>query len=38
MRRTVGLEVRIGGPSTPVPRQWGKYISNPKNKVRVRLF
>ena len=35
---SVGLEVRIGGPTTPVPRQWGKYISNPKNKVRVRLF
>ena len=35
---SVGLEVRIGGPTTPVPRQWGKYISNPKNKVRLRLF
>ena len=35
---SVGLEVRIGGPTTPVPRQWGKYISNPKNKVRLRCF
>ena len=35
---SVGLEVRIGGPTTPVPRQWGKYISNPKNKVRLRFF
>ena len=35
---SVGLEVRIGGPTTPVPRQWGKYISSPKNKVRLRLF
>ena len=30
---SVGLEVQIGGPATPVPRQWGKYIANPKNKV-----
>ena len=35
---SVGLEVRIGGPTTPVTRQWGKYISNPKNKVRLTLF
>ena len=26
------LEVHIGGPSTPVPKQWDKYITNPKNK------
>ena len=26
------LEVIIGGPSTPVPKQWAKYINNPKNK------
>jgi len=26
------LEVHIRGPSTPVPKQWDKYITNPKNK------
>ena len=26
------LEVLIRGPHTPVPKQWGKYITNPKNK------
>jgi len=26
------LEVKIRGPSTPVPKQWGKYIPNPENK------
>ena len=26
------LEVYIGGPATPVPKQWDKYISNPNNK------
>ena len=26
------LEVYIGGPSTPIPKQWAKYITNPKNK------
>ena len=30
---SVGLEVQIGGPATPVPKQWGKYVANPKNKV-----
>ena len=30
---SVVLEVKIGGPAIPVPRQWGKYIANPKNKV-----
>ena len=35
---SIGLEVRIGGPTSPVPRQWGRYISNPKDKVRLRLF
>ena len=27
------LEIQIGGPATPIPKQWGKYIANPKNKV-----
>ena len=26
------LEALIRGPHTPVPKQWGKYITNPKNK------
>ena len=26
------LEVHIHGPSIPVPKQWAKYINNPKNK------
>ena len=29
---SVGLEVKIGGPATPAPRQWGNYFANPKNK------
>ncbi|KAK3754209.1 hypothetical protein QZH41_003313 [Actinostola sp. cb2023] len=29
------LEVQIASPSTPVPKQWGKYISNPKNKINL---
>ena len=32
---SAALEVQIGGPSTPVPKQWGKYISNPQNKVNL---
>ena len=35
---SVGLEVQIGGPATPVPKQWGKYIANPKNKVWLKLL
>ena len=26
------LEVYIGGPATPIAKQWDKYISNPNNK------
>ena len=30
----IGLEVKIGGPATPVSTQtWGKYMANPRNKV-----
>lgn len=29
------LEVKIHGPSTPVPKQWGKYIPNPQNKINL---
>jgi len=32
------LEVQIHGLSTPVPKQWLKYISNVKNKVRLCAF
>ena len=34
---SVGLEVQIGVPATPVSRQWGKYITNPKNLIRYGL-
>ena len=27
------LEVYIHGPSTPIPKQWAKYITNPQNKI-----
>ena len=29
------FEVKINSPSTPVPKQWGKYISNPRNKTNL---
>ena len=32
------LEVKIHGESTPVPKQWNKYISNVKNKVGLCAF
>ena len=32
------LEVYIHGPSTPIPKQWGKYIANPQNKVNLCDF
>ena len=32
---SAALEVQIGAPSTSVPKQWGKYISNPQNKVNL---
>ena len=34
----MGLEVKIQNPSTPLPRQWDKYISNPKNKTSLVKF
>ena len=30
--------MKIHGESTPVPKQWNKYISNVKNKVGLRAF
>ena len=32
------LEVLIRGPHTPVPKQWNKYITNPKNKTTLCDF
>ena len=32
------LEVKINSPSTPVPKQWAKYISNPRNKINLCTF
>ena len=32
------LEIKIIGPSTPVPKQWNKYISNPQNKRNLTTF
>ena len=32
------LEVKIHRPSTPVPKQWGKYVPNPQNKINLCDF
>lgn len=32
------LKIRIIGPSTPVPKQWNKYIRNPQNKANLTAF
>ena len=32
------LEIRIHGPATPVPKQWGKFIPNPQNKLNLCHF
>ena len=32
------LEIKILGPSTPVPKQWDKYIHNPYNKANLCAF
>ena len=32
------LEVMIHGPSTPVPKPWGKFIPNPQNKINLCDF
>ena len=31
-------EVRISGPSTPVPKKWQNFISNPVNKTNLKAF
>ena len=32
------MEVKIHGPSTPVSKQWGKFIPNPQNKINLCDF
>lgn len=32
------LEIVINSPSTPVPKQWQKYVSNPRNKTNLVSF
>ena len=32
------LEAKIHGPSTHLPKQWGKYIPNPQNKINLCDF
>ena len=35
---SASLEVKIHGSSTPVPKQWGKFIPNPQNKINLCNF
>ena len=35
---TSSLEVKIHSDSTPIPKQWAKYISNPRNKENLADF
>ena len=35
---TNSLEIKINGPTTPVPKQWVKYMANPQNKVNLCHF
>ena len=35
---TPSLEVKIAGPSTPVPKQWNKFISFERNKSNLTDF
>jgi len=35
---SASLEVKIHGPSTPVPKQWEKFIPNPQNKINLYDF
>ena len=37
-RSSISLEVYIHGPSTPIPKQWAKYITNPQNKINSHDF
>ena len=36
--QTSSLEVKIYSDSMPIPKQWGKYISNPRNKENLADF
>jgi hypothetical protein len=33
-----GFEVHISGPNTTLPKQWPKFLSNPKNKANLAAF
>lgn len=33
-----GYEIKITGPSTPVPKNWNAYIANPVNKMNLQHF
>ena len=35
---SASLEVKIHGSSTPVPKQWGKFLPNPQNKINLCDF
>ena len=35
---TTALQIKISGPASPVPKQWGKYIGNPQNKKNLCAF
>ena len=35
---STALEVKIQNSSTPMPKQWAKYISNPQNKINLGNF
>ena len=35
---SMGFEVKIHGPSTKLPRQWSKDISNMNNKINLSAF
>lgn len=35
---TTALEIKISGPTSPVPKHWAKYIANPQNKKNLCAF
>lgn len=35
---STALEIKIHGPSTPLPKQWTKYITNQRNKTNLTQF
>ncbi|CAH1277494.1 Hypp9663, partial [Branchiostoma lanceolatum] len=36
--RQSSFEVKIQGPTTPIPKQWKKYVANPKNKANLSAY